>query len=144
MTEKKSTKYKPGQSGNPSGRPVGSGWVGQARKKLQEAWDGVNADGSDGIREQLIARAKDGDMGAIRIIAERVCPSLKAAEPTAEISLAGDNLTDKAMGVLAALSSGEIAPGQASQLLQGLGAMAKIIETDELQRRIAALEALSK
>jgi len=44
------------------------------------------------------------------------------------------------MSVIAALGTGSIAPGQASQLLQGLGALAKIVEVDELMRRIEALE----
>lgn len=144
MAEKKDTKFKPGQSGNPAGRPAGSGWVMKAREELQKAWDGVEAGGKDGIRHQLIAKAREGDMGAIRLVAERVCPPMKAAEPTAEIELQGETLTDKAMGVLAALGLGKVAPGQASQLLQGLGALAKIVETDELSRRIAALEERSK
>jgi hypothetical protein len=88
--------------------------------------------------------AKNGDMGAIRLVTERVCPPIKAMEPAAEIELTGDTLTQKAMAVFEALARGDIAAGQASQLLQGLGAMAKIVETDDLARRIAALEAEKK
>lgn len=144
MTDKKDTRFKPGQSGNPGGRPPGSGWVGKARKELQSAWDGEMADGSDGIRAKLIASAKAGDAWAIRIIAERVCPPIKASEALEEIQLTGDTLTDKATSVLDAMAQGEIAPSQASQLLQGIGAMAKILETDELARRLEALEELAK
>lgn len=144
MADKRNTKFKPGQSGNPAGRAPGSGWVGRARANLQEAWDGMEKDGKDGIRHQLIEKAKGGDMAAIRIVAERICPPIKATEEAAEIQLTGDTLTARAMAVLAALGAGQVAPGQASQLLQGLGALAKIVETDELQRRIEALEEKGK
>jgi hypothetical protein len=140
MTQEVDTRFKPGQSGNPAGRPAGSGWVGKARKRLQEAWDGMKEDGSDGIRHQLITKAKEGDMAAIRLVAERVCAPIKATEEGADFQMTGDTLTDKAASVLAAIGTGELAPSQASQLLQGLGALAKILETDELQRRIKALE----
>jgi hypothetical protein len=42
---------------------------------------------------------------------------------------------------MVAAGAGAIAAGQAAQLLTGLGSLAKLIETDELMRRIDALEA---
>jgi hypothetical protein len=108
------------------------------------AWDGKKEDGSDGIREKLLTLAREGDMAAIRIVAERIAPPIKACEPPVEIELAGETLTDKATAILNAMASGKIAPTQAAQLLQALGAVAKIIETDELEERIAALEAKTK
>lgn len=144
MTEKKDTKFRPGQSGNPAGRAPGSGWVGDARKKLQEAWDGKQEGGADGIREKLLTMAREGDMAAIRIVAERVAPPLKATEPGVELSLSGETLTDKANAILDAMAAGKIAPTQAAQLLQALGAVAKIVEIDELERRVAALEGQEK
>lgn len=140
MTQKKDTRFKPGQSGNPEGRKPGSGWVGEARKQLLEEWQGKLPDGSDGIRAKLIALAKEGDLGAIRLVAERVCPPVKQAEAPVDVDLSGNTLTERALAVLTAMGEGRLAPGQASQLLQGLGALAKIIETDELEKRIKALE----
>lgn len=140
MADKKDTRFKPGESGNPDGRRPGSGWVGKARQEMQKAWDGSAVDGSDGLRHVLLEKARGGDMAAIRLVAERVCAPLKAVEPTVEVPLEGNTLTERAMSVLGALGRGEIAPGQASQLLQGLGSLSKIIEADELERRIKALE----
>jgi hypothetical protein len=42
--------------------------------------------------------------------------------------------------VLGAAAQGQIAPTQASALLSSLGTLAKIVEADELVRRVEALE----
>lgn len=42
--------------------------------------------------------------------------------------------------ILEALTAGNLAPGQAAALLQGLAALAKLVELDDLTRRIEALE----
>ena len=66
--------------------------------------------------------------------------TIKAIEQTAPIALPDGALTDQGRAVIAAAGSGDLAPGQAAQLLAGLGSLAKLVETDELERRIAALE----
>lgn len=52
----------------------------------------------------------------------------------------GLTLAQKAERVIQAVADGMIAPGQASQLLTGLGAVARIVEVTELEQRIATLE----
>lgn len=131
---KKDTQFKPGQSGNPGGRPQGSGNV--IRAQLTEAWDE--------IKPVLLQKALDGDIGAIRIIAERVCAPVRATEATAPFDLDGTTLTDRARSVVTALGAGELAPSQAAQLLQAIGSLAKVVEVDELTRRIQALEEQKK
>ena len=142
MAEKRDTKFKPGQSGNPGGRPPGAGWVGTARAALEQEWDGLA--GKPGIKAMLISKALEGDMAAIRIVAERVCPPIKASEASTPVELPKGTLTERANAVLDALGAGDLNTSQASQLMQALGALAKVIETDELARRIDALEARSK
>lgn len=144
MSETKDTRFRPGQSGNPAGRKAGSGWVGRARLDLQRGWDGDMEDGTDGIRAKLISAAKAGEAWAVRLVAERVCPPIKASEAPVELGLTGKTLTEKADGVISALAAGDLSPTQAAQLLQALGALAKVVETDELARRVQALEADKK
>lgn len=132
--EKKDTRFKPGRSGNPGGRPVGSG--NQIRAQLTEAWEE--------IRPVLVKKAQDGDMAAIRIVAERVCAPIRATEPATPIALPQGSLTERANAVLDGLGSGDLSTSQAAQLMQALGALAKVIETDELAKRIEALEVRSK
>jgi hypothetical protein len=134
MTGKKDHLFKPGQSGNPGGRPKGSG--NRIRAELSDAWDD--------IKPVLMEKAKGGDMAAIRIVAERVCPPIRAMEPASPIELPKGSLTERANAVLDSLGTGDLSTGQASQLMQALGALAKLIETDELEKRIEALEARNK
>jgi len=128
-----STKWKPGQSGNPRGRTPGTGEVAKLRASIAEH---VPA-----IVKQLVDLAKGGDTAAARLLLERVIPPLKPSEQAALIAMPEGSLTDQGKSVLAALGAGALGPTQAAQLLTSLGAMAKLIETDELAARVAALEA---
>jgi hypothetical protein len=125
--------WKPGESGNPNGRAPGSGEVAKLRaaiaKHLPE------------IIEKLVVQAKGGDAAAARLLLERVCPPVKPIEQPAPMELPDGTLSEQGRAVLTATGSGTLAPSQAAQLLAGLGSLAKLIETDELAARIAALEA---
>ena len=89
----------------------------------------------------MMRRALEGDVGAARLLLERAVAPLKAAELGQVINLPDGTLTSQGRAVLAAVATGEIAPGQGSQLLMAIGTLGKIAETDELARRIAVLEA---
>ncbi len=133
MTERNRKGWKPGQSGNPKGKPPGSG-------ELQKLRASISAEVPE-ILAALVTAAKAGDMQAARLILERVLPPIKAIEHAQSIPLSeGDSLTASGRSVLSAVASGDLAPGQASQLLTAIGALARVTETDELVRRIGALE----
>src|SRR5689334_21728087 len=87
MTAKKDkdTRFKPGTSGNPGGRPTAG--LGKVRADLVAAWEAVPENGGKSIKDTLIEKAQGGDMAAIRIIAERVCSPVKASEPATPIVL---------------------------------------------------------
>ena len=136
VTEKKEKsrgRWKPGQSGNPAGKPPGSGEVQRLRAAIAEHLPGIVA--------RLVEQAKDGDVQAARLLLERVVPPMKAVEAPAPLALEGSTLTDQGRAVMAAVGAGELAPGQGAALLAALGTLAKLAEADELERRIAALEA---
>ncbi len=131
--EKKISRWKPGESGNPKGRTPGQSPITKMRESL--------ADDMPEILAVMVRQAKDGDVGAARILIDRVFPVLRPTEQAVALRLpANGTLTAKAHAVLSAAAAGTLSPGQASQLITALGAMAKIIETDELAERIAALE----
>ena len=135
MSEKKPAagKWAPGQSGNPRGRRPGTGKVAE----LREAIAGHVPD----IVARLVEQAKGGDTQAARLLLERVVPPLRTAEAPAPLALAGSTLAGQGRAVLAAVAAGELAPSQGAALLGALGTLAKLAEADELERRIAALEA---
>ena len=129
---KSSNGWKTGQSGNPAGRKPGTGAVAKIRASMAEHVPALVA--------VLIERAMAGDLGAARLLLERTVAPLKAAEQSAPVALPGGTLTEQGRAVVAAVASGELAPGQGAALLASIGTLAKLIEVDELARRIEALE----
>ncbi len=126
-------RWKPGESGNPKGRPPGTGQVAKLRAAI--AQDVPN------ILASLSAAALAGDVQAARLLLERTLPALKPAELPQALTLPDGPLTDQGRAVLAAVAAGELAPGQGAALLSAIGQLARVAEVDELARRIEALEA---
>jgi hypothetical protein len=124
--------WKPGQSGNPKGKPPGSGELQKLRAAIGEH--------VPEIINQLVAAARGGDIQAARLILERVLPPVKAIEQAQTIDLPDGSLTDQGRAVLRSVAAGELAPGQGAQLLAAIGTLGKVTELDELAARVAALE----
>lgn len=126
-------RWKKGESGNPRGRPAGAGEVARVRAAIAQVVPAVI-----GV---LSARAMDGDIGAARLLLERSIAPLRATDAAQQLGLPDGSLTDKGRAVLAAVSVGELAPSQGAALLDAIGKLSRVAEVDELERRIAALEA---
>jgi hypothetical protein len=125
-------RWQPGQSGNPKGRPLGTGDVARLRGSI--------ADRVPEILATLIEQARGGDVQAARLLLERVLPPLKSVEVPVEVALAEGSLTDQARLLLSAAAGGALLPDQAATLIGALASVAKITETDELLKRIERLE----
>ena len=124
--------WRPGQSGNPAGKPPGSGELQKLRAAIgQHVPEIIN---------QLVAAARGGDIQAARLILERVLPSVKAIEQAQTLDLPEGTLTDQGRAVMRSVAAGELAPGQGAALLTAIGTLGKIAELDELAARITALE----
>ena len=131
-TKKPPAAWKPGQSGNPAGRPVGSGEVAKLRAAI--------AGNVPAILQSLTDAALGGDVQAAKLLLERVLPALKPAEQAQAVNIPEGTLTDKGRAVLDAVAAGELAPGQGAALLTALGTLARVAEIDELTERIKRLE----
>jgi hypothetical protein len=134
MTEKKRIgRWKAGQSGNPKGKPPGSG----ALQKLRAT---IAADVPQ-ILAGLVLAAKGGDVQAARLILERVLPPVKAVEQAVELALPdGGTLTAQGRAVLSAVAMGCLSPGQGSQLIAAIGSLAKLADFDDVNARLDILE----
>lgn len=133
VTEKKKGRWKAGESGNPTGRPPGVGVIGKLRNSI--------AAQLPDIVDAMLTRAKAGDAGAARLLLERVLPPMKATEQPVELSLpSGAGLTAQGEAIVQAVAAGALGPSQGAALLTGLGALARLKEIDDLERRLTALE----
>jgi hypothetical protein len=125
--------WKKGQSGNPHGRrPKGLSTVEKLRTAL--------LDDLPAILAAIVKNAKGGDIAAARTILERILPPLKAVEVPAYLDSLTGTLSEQGAQIMQAMAAGMMAPGQAAQILAALAAQAKIVEVDELARRLAVLE----
>lgn len=127
------TRWKPGQSGNPQGRPRGSGEIAQLRAAV--------LDRLPEVINIVLERALAGDMAAIRLLLDRTVPPLRSQEPAISIELPSTgSFTDQGRAVIHAVSTEEIDPGRGAALIASIAQLAKVTEIDELTRRIAAME----
>ena len=125
----KTGRFMPGHSGNAGGRPKRESVL---RKQLEE--------GSDDAITQVINAAAEGDMTACRLILERTVPVRKASYEAVAFEMDDSSLADAAKSVLRAVAAGMLAPDVGAMLITAVNNTAKIIEVDELERRLAALE----
>lgn len=129
----KKTQFKKGQSGNPAGRPKGSGIAGRLRKAIN--------DDADDILQAVVVAAKGGDMQAAKILLDRICPSLKPESQAVDLpELSAGTLTERATAALDAVGRGDLAPDTAAQLINSVGTLARVVELDEMMERISRLE----
>ena len=65
---------------------------------------------------------------------------MRTSDQTHPLNLPEGTLTEHGRAVLSAVAAGELPPAQGAQLVAAIGQLARVVEIDELERRIAALE----
>lgn len=126
-------RWKPGESGNPKGRPRGSGIAGDVRKAI--------AGRANDILAAMISKALEGDVQAGRALLDRIAPSLKPESlPVALAGIGSGTPWERAHAAMAAAGRGEVPVEAAAALVAAAGGIGRLWETEELERRIAALE----
>ena len=132
--------WKPGQSGNPNGRPKGS--LNATTRMVQALLDGD----AEEIVRKAIELAKAGDGPVLRAVLERLAPARKDNPVTLALPAVETAADAKAASsaVLSAVATGEITPAEGQSVMALLSAHRAIVETVDLEARIAALEARGK
>jgi hypothetical protein len=123
--------YTKGQSGNPSGRPPG---IKDRRVETRELFESRQVE----LIEKAIDMALQGDTRALRMCLDRIVPPIKDAP--IQVVLDGYTLADQARSVLTLVAEGEHSVQDVAQLMSVLATMARVIDVDEFERRLTALE----
>jgi len=125
-------KFKPGVSGNPKGRTAGK----TPGAKLRKAIEGK----ADDILQAVINAAIDGDMQACKMLLDRITPSLKPQAMAISLPVK-ITLAEQGSEIIKATMAGQIPPDIGGQLITALANQSKIVEIDDLTRRLEVLEA---
>lgn len=124
--------FKKGTSGNPSGRPKSENAI--LRQRLSEHGEKVVA--------AVVEAALRGDMQAAKIVLERLCPPLKPSTAPITVDLPEDaGLAGTARAFVEAAAQGRLPADVALTLVQAVAGLTRIVEIDEIEKRLSALEA---
>jgi hypothetical protein len=127
-------RWQEGESGNPNGRPKGTGEVAQLRAMLKPYLPK--------LLQRLLVQAYAGDVTAARVILDRVMPTVKPENLPVFLPnfSPASPLMQQGMQITQAIAEGGIAPDVGAQLLAGVATLAGLKSVDELEQRIRALE----
>jgi Family of unknown function (DUF5681) len=128
--------FKPGQSGNPAGKPKGT------RNAITLAMEALLDGESDALTRKAIELAKGGDLQALRLCLERILPPRKDRPVTftlPTVTSAKDALSALS-ALLTAVSTGELTPSEAAEIGKLVDGYVKATEINELAERLERLE----
>jgi hypothetical protein len=131
------SKYQPGQSGNPNGKPKGTLSRRSQLAKLLEPH-------AEELVNKAVELAKEGDTNALRLCVERLLPKPKDQPVSLVLPKCNlkrnEALLEIGASLIQAVAQGDITPQQATSIATILENQRKAIETEELANRIENLE----
>jgi len=129
-------RFRPGQSGNPAGRPRGS------RNKATVFLEGLLDGQAETLIQRLVSEAVRGNMVALRMCFDRLEPRRRGRP----VELALPRLESKAdavdavAAIAAGITVGELTPAEAADLIKLVDAFVRVRAATDLERRVADLE----
>jgi hypothetical protein len=127
-----------GQTGNPGGRPKGS------RNHVHQAIDRLLADHAEDVIERIIRAAKQGDVGAMRLVIDRLTPPRRSRPLQLQGFPVIESLADcdTAMSIILSATAQDLVDlDQAKTLTELVEVKRKCLEAVQLEARLAALKA---
>jgi hypothetical protein len=128
--------WKKGESGNPSGKPKGR------LNKITLAVQFLLDEEGEKLTRKAIDLALEGDLTALRLCLDRICPPKKSRPITIELpeSKTAEGVAEAQAAVVQAVGEGEITPQEGQILSNILESRRKSIETLEHEQRLGELE----
>jgi hypothetical protein len=133
--DKYPSRFKPGQSGNPNGRPPGS------RNATTIALETLLDGQASALTQKAIDLALTGDIAALRLCLDRILPARKDRPVT--FMLPPQDAAKASSAVLAAVATGELTPADAGEISKLIDTWVKAFETDELAERLERLDRMT-
>ena len=129
------TRGKPFERGNP-GRPRG------ARHRTTLAIEALLEGQHEALTQAAISKALEGDTVALRLCLDRIAPARRDAPITFDMPAvrSAEDAVEASASLLAAVADGEVTPDEAGRVMALLTSHKSIVETGELEARIARLE----
>lgn len=128
--------WKPGQSGNPAGKPPGT------RNKATQMVLALMEGGAEEITRTVIDAAKNGDLAAARLVLERLAPPVRERFVALDLpdTSTATGVSVAQQTILEAVGAGDLLPTEGTTLATMLESRRKALETADLEQRIALLE----
>ena len=129
--------FRKGQSGNPKGKAPGT-----RHRATQMAEQLMEADGA-AIVQAVLAAAKGGDMTAARIVLDRIAPVRKGRPVVLKgvpVVKTASDIAGAMAALTASMAAGEVTPDEAQTIASVFEMRRRALETEELERRLLALE----
>lgn len=122
------------------GKPKG------ARHKTTLAIEALLEGQHEALTQKAISMALAGDTVALRLCLDRIAPARKDSAVSIELPTVrtAAEAVEASATVLAAVAAGEVTPDEAGRVMAVLTAHRSILETGDLEARIAALETRHK
>ena len=126
-----------GTSGNPKGPGTGS------RNRASLLLDRMAEGEAEAVLQSVLTAAKAGDMGAAKVLLDRIWPARKGRPVRLDLpEMRTPADLAAALGAVAgAVARAELSPEEGAAVAAVLETQRRAIETEQLEQRIAALEA---
>ena len=92
------------------------------------------------LQKKVLDLAMEGDAAALKIIADRLWPRIRAQAAAIKIDAISDNIAEQGRKIIDAALTGEVTTDVLRDLLTALYAQGKLIELTEFESRLKALE----
>ncbi len=128
--------FKPGQSGNPAGKPPGT------RNRVSRLLDQKAEEGAEAILAAVLGAAQTGDVRAAELVLSRCWPVPKGRRLTLSLPpVEGASDVVRALGaLLREVAAGNVSAEEAQAVASLIESQRRALETVDLESRIATLE----